>query len=74
MKVSLVMTAFDSYFTPHNVKDAIKDLKKGKAIGKDALSSEHFIYVAYRVLSMLFNCVSHSYLPSDMLATTCIHV
>ena len=41
--------AFESYFTPHNVKEAVKDLKNGKAIDKDALSSEPFIYAGYRI-------------------------
>jgi hypothetical protein len=70
--------AFESFITPINVKDAIKGLKKGKAVGRDALAGEHFIYCSSRVyvlLSMLFSCsIFHGYLPSEMLDTIIVPI
>ena len=34
----------EDLFTSHEVEAAINKLKKGKAAGKDGLTSEHFIY------------------------------
>ncbi|XP_049696641.2 retrovirus-related Pol polyprotein from type-1 retrotransposable element R2 [Helicoverpa armigera] len=60
-------------FTAVEVATVIKSLKRGKSPGHDGLSVEHLRHAGKhlpRVLAMLFSlCVSHSYLPADLLKT-----
>ncbi len=62
--------------TPAEVEDAIRKLKKGKSVGLDGISSEHFIYASKKValfLCMIFNCMlKHSYLPDKLMDTVII--
>lgn len=61
-----------------DVLKAIKSISKGKSPGHDGLSIEHIQNAGphiSRVLSMLFNlCISHSYLPADMMKTVVVPV
>jgi len=49
------------------VKEALKDIKKGKAAGLDGLAAEHFVYADSSLcvlLSLLFTCMlTHGHLP-----------
>ena len=51
---------------------------RAKSPGHDGLSIEHLKYAGVhvpRVLSMIFNkCISHSYLPDDLIKTTVVPV
>jgi hypothetical protein len=70
--------AYDLIFAPNDIQKAIKSLKKGKSAGKDGVASEHLIYSSERInvmLSLLFNCcVSHAYLPSNLLDTIIVPI
>lgn len=61
-----------------DVLKAITSISKGKSPGHDGLSVEHIQYAGphiSRVLSMLYNfCISHSYLPADMMNTVVVPV
>ena len=62
-----------------DVREAVKkDLKKGKSVGLDNLSSEHFIYSAdrlYVMLALVFNCmILHGYIPSSFMSTVLIPI
>jgi hypothetical protein len=60
------------------VKDAIKNLKPGKAPGCDCLSSEHFKYASDRLsvlLSLIFNCmIIHGVIPKSLMKTILVPV
>ena len=75
-KISENNFSFDCYFKPHDIHEAIKDLKPGKAVGRDYLASEHIKYSCKRItilISLLFNCcIAHGYLPVDMLDTVIV--
>ena len=72
-KVNSRNMSYNCIFSPGQIEKAIKGLKSGKAVGNDNLSAEHLKFCSKRVyclLSMLYNCcVSHAYIPSDMLDT-----
>ena len=79
-----VRTTFDTckqddfFITTLNIREAIKDLKKGKSVGLDNLSSEHFIYASdrlYGFLAMVFNTMLlHGYLPKGFMSTVLIPI
>lgn len=53
-------------------------MRRGKSPGHDGLSIEHLKYAGVhvpRVLSMFFNmCISHSYLPDDLMKTIVVPI
>jgi len=63
-------------YSPYEVKDAIKALKKGKSAGLDDLSSEHFLYAHEKIfllLSFVFNAMLiHGYVPYRLMDTVII--
>lgn len=65
-------------FTAMDVRNAIKSITKGKSPGFDGLSIEHLQnagpHIA-RVLAMFYSlCISHSYLPPDLMRTVVVPV
>lgn len=65
-------------FTAAQVRSAMKRMGGGRSPGHDGLSIEHLKYAGFhlpRVLSMFFTlCVSHSYLPRDLMKTTVVPI
>jgi len=61
-----------------DVKEAVKDLKKGKSPGLDNISSEHFKYASdklYVLLSLVLNCmIKHGYLPAKFMETVLVPI
>ena len=61
------------YVSPKEVKEAIKDLKAGKAAGYDGLNAEHFMFASdhiYVLLCLFFNvCILHGFLPDKFMDT-----
>lgn len=61
-----------------DIRQIINKLKKGKSPGHDGLSIEHLRHAGChlpRVLAMLFSlCISHSYLPRDLMRTLVVPV
>lgn len=70
--------SYECIFKPADVEAAVKSLKKGKAPGKDTLSSEHIIFSherLYVILCILLNCcISHGYLPIRLLDAVIVPV
>ena len=68
----------DFKISPDEVKESIKDLKKGKSAGLDHLSSEHFKFASdrlYVLLSIVFNSMLlHGHLPSIFMDTLIIPI
>lgn len=64
--------------TATEVSLIIKSMTKGKSPGHDSLSIEHLQHAGPhlpRLLAMLFNlCLSHSYLPEEMIKTVVIPI
>lgn len=71
-------TYVNTKITARDVVKAVKSISKGKSPGYDGLSIEHIQYGGphiYRVLAMLYSlCLSHSYLPADMMRTVVVPV
>jgi hypothetical protein len=71
-------TSSDSLFTPSEIASAIKELKSGKACGKDSLQSEHLKFACEKIavlLCLFFNCVLlHGYLCLDLMDTILIPI
>ncbi|KAL0852559.1 hypothetical protein ABMA27_016978 [Loxostege sticticalis] len=65
-------------FTAREVDSIIRGMARGKSPGHDELSIEHLKYAGVhlpRVLSLLFNlCVSHCYLPEDVMFTVVVPI
>ncbi|XP_063635034.1 uncharacterized protein LOC134805719 [Cydia splendana] len=65
-------------FTAKEVAKVIHSITRGKSPGHDGLSVEHLQHAGphiSRVLAMLFSlCVSHSYLPPDLMRTVVVPV
>lgn len=65
-------------FRPVDVRNVIKNMKRGKSPGHDGISIEHLRYAGVhlpRVLSLLFNfCIGHSYIPDDMMKTVVVPI
>lgn len=61
-----------------NIGNIIQSMSRGKSPGHDGLSIEHLRYAGPhlpRVLALLYNlCLSHAYLPPDMLKTIVVPV
>ena len=56
--------------SPIDVREAVKNLKKGKSVGFDSLSSEHYVYA-----SDLFNCIIvRGFLPHKLMETLLIPI
>ncbi|XP_013184716.2 uncharacterized protein LOC106130423 [Amyelois transitella] len=66
------------HFSAAEVKQAIGGMKGGKSPGHDGLSVEHLRHAGVhlpRVLSMFFSlCISHSYLPPDLMKTIVVPI
>ncbi|KAJ8720684.1 hypothetical protein PYW08_006149 [Mythimna loreyi] len=64
--------------TAKQLKKVISSMRRGKSPGHDGLSIEHFKHAGVhvpRVLSMLFNlCISHSYVPEELMKTTVVPI
>ncbi|XP_063389871.1 uncharacterized protein LOC134675536 [Cydia fagiglandana] len=64
--------------TANQVNKAIKNMKRGKSPGHDGLSIEHLQHAGPhlpRVLAMFFSlCISHAYLPPDMIRTVVVPI
>lgn len=64
--------------TVADVKKIINSMSRGRSPGHDGLSIEHLRHAGPhlpRVLFLLFNlCVSHSYLPEDMIKTVVVPI
>jgi len=60
------------------IYDGITNLKKGKSAGCDGISAEHFLYAHCNiacVVTLLFNaCISHHYLPGDLMKTVIVPI
>jgi hypothetical protein len=58
---------------PHDISDAISNLKHGKSVGYDLLAAEHYVYADYTLhvlLSLLFTSfLLHGHLPNDFMRT-----
>lgn len=71
-------TTANTRFSAKVVANAIKGMARGRSPGHDGLSIEHLRYAGphiCRLLSLLFNfCVSHSYLPTEMLKTIVVPI
>ena len=71
-------TSPDSPFTPDEIASVIKDLKNGKACGRDRLQSEHFKYGSDKLsvlLCLLFNAmIIHGYLCEGLMDTVLIPI
>lgn len=65
-------------FTAREVATVIRNLKRGKSLGHDSLSIEHLLHAGKhlpRVLAIIFSlCLSHSYLPADLLKTIVVPI
>lgn len=65
-------------FTASEVAAVVKSMKRGKSPGHDSLSIEHLQNAGKhlpRVLAMLFTlCVSHTYLPDEMMKTMVVPI
>nr|XP_053623977.1 uncharacterized protein LOC128682936 [Plodia interpunctella] len=65
-------------FTADDIDKIIKCMCRGKSPGHDGLSIEHLQHAGLhlpRVLNMLFSlCMSHSYLPSEMMKTVVVPI
>ena len=65
-------------FNCKEIKDAIKNMKRGKSPGHDGLSIEHLQNAGIHmpgVLTMFFNlCKGHSYVPQEMLDTIVVSI
>lgn len=65
-------------FSAREVKNVIVHMKRGKSPGHDGLSVEHLRHAGIhlpRVLALFFNCcVSHSYMPKDMMRTIVVPI
>ncbi|XP_060810671.1 uncharacterized protein LOC106132899 [Amyelois transitella] len=61
-----------------NWSDVIRKMTRGKSPGHDGLSIEHLKYAGVhlpRVLALFFNfCLSHSYLPEDLMRTLVVPI
>ena len=71
-------TYYKETLTAIGVKNAIADLKLGKASGLDTLSAEHFRYASNRIsvlLSLCFNAMLiHSYVPKAFSDTVLVPI
>jgi hypothetical protein len=71
-------TSSDAPFTPAEIVSVIKELKNGKASGRDGLQSEHFKYGSDKLnvlLCLLFNCmVLHGYVCEGLMDTILIPI
>ena len=69
---------FTIRYTAKEVKHAIAHMKRGKSPGHDGLSVEHLRHAGGhlpRVLALFFNCcVSHGYLPKNMMKTIVVPI
>ena len=69
---------FCERFTPSEVIDGLKGLKKGKSPGLDSIYSEHFKYSHDKIsilLCLLFNAMLiHGYIPSDAMDTIIVPI
>ena len=65
-------------FTSSEIASIVKDLKNGKACGKDGLQAEHLKYASSKVavlLTLLFNSmVLHGHLSQNLMETTLIPI
>ncbi|CAH2093831.1 unnamed protein product [Euphydryas editha] len=65
-------------FSYEEVSCAIKSMTRGKSPGHDGLSIEHLQYAGshlVRLLAMMYNiCMSHSFMPSEMLRTVVVPI
>ena len=65
-------------FSPSEVLEAIGCLKTGKSAGLDDIYSEHLKYASVKVtciVSMFFNaCISHNYLPVELIDTLIVPI
>lgn len=65
-------------FSAKDVAKIIKNMTRGKSPGHDGLSVEHLQHAgphAVRVLAMFYSlCVSHSYLPAELMKTIVVPV
>lgn len=65
-------------FSAKDVASVIKGMKRGKSPGHDCLSVEHLRCAGVhlpRVLSMFYSlCMSHSYLPPDLMSTLVVPI
>ena len=68
----------DFTISPLDIREAIKDLKKGKSADLDNLTSKHYKYASdklYVLLSIVLNCmIVHGYLPSKFMDTLLIPI
>lgn len=68
----------DTIVSAKDVSMAVKSISHGKSPGHDGLSVEHIQHAGphmCRVLAMFYNfCISHSYLPPDMMRTVVVPV
>jgi exonuclease III len=66
------------HFCAKEVAQVIRNMNKGKSPGHDGLSVEHLKHAgphAARVLAVFYSlCVSHSYLPEDLMRTVVVPV
>ncbi len=62
--------------TPSDVSSAIHDLKRGKSVGDDYLTAEHFIHshcILHILLSLFYTaCMVHGHLPDNIMKTSII--
>lgn len=60
------------------VRDAVRNMKRGKSPGHDGLGIEHILYASdtiFEHLSIFYNlCIKYSYLPSDLMRTIVIPI
>lgn len=65
-------------FSAKDVALVIKNMTRGKSPGHDSLSIEHLVHAGphiNRVLAMFYSlCVSHSYLPPDLMKTVVVPI
>ena len=71
-------TSPDSPFSASEIASKLRDLKNGKACGRDGLHSEHFKYGSCKLnvlLSMLFNSmILHGYVCQGLMDTVLVPI
>ncbi|XP_045455984.1 uncharacterized protein LOC123665768 [Melitaea cinxia] len=70
------VTSIPMSFSAKQVEAVIKKMNRGRSPGHDGLSIEHLKHAGnhlYSVLAMFFSlCITHSYLPADMMKTVVV--
>ncbi|XP_026744251.1 uncharacterized protein LOC113505646 [Trichoplusia ni] len=77
-RADTVMSDMNTLVRAKDIVAIINGMKRGKSPGHDGLSIEHLRFAGKhlpRVLAMFYNfCISHSYLPDDLMKTVVVPI